>query len=282
MFFFPPPDDKFLSERYLANAEILLRTLFPDQQRARSFGDVQMTFLRWPVHELIQSIHKSRRVRTYNKENEREAEKTGTFSSVLQYKQKSMTEMNPDARLAGEDQGRKLNQATLLWESQKRELFPPQLGKRDIETDSQIPPSTAVRSEKRTHPSKEESDTKDDSFPQRTRTQPLAGENDKEILAPSAEHPALRDFRLRAQRIARLCPPLVRNGTVGYSAPMFNQAWHDVEKVMSKSETVKGVLWDKESRTAYCFVPKAGCTFWIRVFSFLKASSLSPLSVCLS
>ncbi|KAL8623703.1 hypothetical protein ACOMHN_004768 [Nucella lapillus] len=32
---------------------------------------------------------------------------------------------------------------------------------------------------------------------------------------------------------------------------------------------VAGIFTDDTSRVAYCFLPKAGCTFWIRVFSYL-------------
>lgn len=77
--------------------------------------------------------------------------------------------------------------------------------------------------------------------------------------------PALGDFIQRANRVASHCPEISAtdlSATVTFSS--FG---------LFEAESVKGVLWHESSRTAYCFVPKAGCTFWIRVYSYLLNST---------
>ncbi|XP_025092475.1 uncharacterized protein LOC112563012 [Pomacea canaliculata] len=44
----------------------------------------------------------------------------------------------------------------------------------------------------------------------------------------------------------------------------------EMTQYMRGQSKITGVFTHAPSRLAYCFVPKAGCTFWIRVFSFLN------------
>ena len=211
-----------------------------------------------PISKSSQSIHSNNRTRTFREASKRVEKQK--LSRALRYKQSATTLKSKESSVVA-DRVRSPSLVTLPGEPKDGRLVSPLLEKQTGATGNELGTSSARLGEVR-DPSGEE-DKNDDKVRQQSRG------NDNQ--APM-EHPARRDFRLRAQRIAKLCPSLVRNRTEMHRGPTFSEAWEDLETSISKAETAKGVFWHQETRTAYCFVPKAGCTFWIRIFSFLQAS----------
>lgn len=104
------------------------------------------------------------------------------------------------------------------------------------------------------------------------------------VVAPSEKDRVtlVKDLRNRVQRIAALCPAVRRNQTSAEVNRDHKTAVGRTTGAVSSVERVKGVFYDPGSRTAYCFVPKAGCTFWMRVFAFVTnrtGSARSPWDI---
>ena len=78
----------------------------------------------------------------------------------------------------------------------------------------------------------------------------------------------IKQLEKRAELIADICPKLTSNSHFG-SRPEKVRNVKAIRVILSGQETVKGVFLHRTSKTSYCYVPKAGCTFWIRIFFFL-------------